>query len=110
MKKLIALVVLAATVAIAADDYQPGKDITTGAASACVAVSPKTSYSVRCTQDAYVKATYDGTVDPATSKDVLVTAGKLFDVPTKANQGFICAIQSTAAGACYLYIFGGKAD
>lgn len=112
MNRIIFAVMAAlALVALAADDYQAGMDITTGASNVCVIARPKTNYSVRCTADAYVRTSpvNDGGI-PATSKDVLVTAGKLYDIPTSSSDNAICALQSTASGSCYFYIFRSRVE
>jgi len=117
MRKFITAVILStlavAAVAFAADEYQSGKDITTGSSSVCVSgLRPKTQYAVRCTEDAYVRvsasdafATDGGTGVSATTKDAIAPQNKMFDIPTAAEQTVFCALQKSAAGTCYVYIF-----
>lgn len=103
MKKLTALTLflLSATV-LAGDDYQQTVAYT-GTAACSTILRAKTKYAVRCTTDCYVMVTQNAAVRTATANDVLLSAGKLYDVPTTSLQVYICAIQSAAAGNALIY-------
>jgi hypothetical protein len=103
MKKL-ALLLLVATFALAGDDYQQTVAYT-GTAACSTQLRAKVKYAVRCTTDCYVHLSSTGTAtDTATTNDVLLSAGKLYDAPTTSGQRFICFIQSAAGGNGLIYL------
>lgn len=109
MKK-IALLALVATLALAGDDYMLTVAYT-GTAACSAQLKAKTKYAVRCTTDCYVKVSSTGTAaDTATTNNVLLSAGKLYDTPTTATQRYLCAIQSTAGGNLLIYLNRGPQE
>lgn len=101
MKKLLTLVMLAALTALAGDDYIATVAYT-GTAACSSLLQPRTKYAVRCTTDCHIRVT-DNTSYTATSNNVLLAAGKLYDTPTTGTQRYICAIRSAADGSMLVY-------
>ena len=109
--KLLALLfaVLLPTFAFAGDD--PVTQVAyTGTAACTSALRPKKPYAVQCTTDCYVRVTGNTTNATATSNSVLVSAGKLYDVPTTSTQVYICAIQSAASGTMKVFLYRGPTE
>lgn len=102
MKKFAILLILSA-VALAGDDYVQTVAYT-GTAACSTILRPKGKYSIRCTSDCHIMVSSDGSANTATTNHMLVSAGKLYDLPTTATQRFICAIQATAAGNAFVYL------
>ena len=109
MKKLYALALLS-LVAFAGDDYI--QTVAYTGTAACSTILPaKRKTAIRCTTDCYVKMSSTGTaVGTATTNDMLVAAGKLYDTPTTATQRYICAIQSAAGGNMLIYLNRGTQE
>jgi hypothetical protein len=108
MKKL-ALLTLLAALALAGDDYQQTVAYT-GTAACSTILRPKAKYAVRCTTDCHVKVTVLAATSTATTSDVKLLADKLYDLPTTANQRYICAIQVSAGGNMFVYLNRGTSE
>lgn len=82
-----------------------------GAGNECsAALRPKTHYAVQTTVDVYVRVSAPiqsdgGTLDPATSANVKIAAGKLYDLWTTQTQTRICVKAVTAGASASLNIF-----
>lgn len=94
------LALLMASIAFAGDDYR--QTVAYTGTAACSTVLPKASYSVRCTTNCYAMVSINGTTDTASVVNVLVGAGKLYDIDTTYDKKFICVVQETAAGSAYI--------
>jgi hypothetical protein len=104
MRNILTLfTLLAAAVCLAGDDFIASVSYT-GTAACSSQLRAKGKYAVRCTTDCHVRVSRNGTTDLATTDDVLLSAGKLYDLPTTATQRYICAIQSSANGAVKIYL------
>lgn len=105
MRKLITMfTLLASAVCLAGDDFKVSVNYT-GTAACTTALRFKAKYAVRCTTDCHVRVSKTGTTgDLATTDDVLLTAGKFYDLPTTYDQRYICAIQASASGAIKVYL------
>lgn len=105
MRNILTLIVLlASAVCLAGDDFK--QSVTYTGTSACSTIlKAKGKYAVRCTTDCHVRVSKTGAAgDLATTDDVLLTAGKFYDLPTTYDQRYICAIQSSASGALKIYL------
>jgi hypothetical protein len=103
MKKLATLAVLLSLTALGGDDYIATVAYT-GTSACSSALRPKTKYAVRCTTDCYVRvSSLNSGSGLATTNNVLLAAGKLYDTPTTKDQVYICAIQSAAGGNMLIY-------
>lgn len=110
MRKLFALMLVAASVALAGDDYKQSVSYT-GTAACSTILKAKSKYAVRCTTDCYAMVSTTGTsADTATTNHVLLTAGKLYDLPTTSTQRYICALRSSADGAMKIYLNRGPTE
>ncbi|MFT3866837.1 MAG: hypothetical protein QM729_21450 [Solirubrobacterales bacterium] len=108
-KFLLGLAVLAATVVLAGDQ-QLGRFTLSGTA-ACFNAGPKRKTAIQCTSDAYVNLSPDGVSDlPSSTNGVLVSSGKLYDAPTVANTGYVCAVQVSAGGTCTVFVNRGPTE
>ena len=111
MKQNIAVFAVAAVLTLglcslpasAGDDYQQTVAYT-GTAACSTILRPKAKYAVRCTTDCHVKVTVLAATSTATTNDVKLLADKLYDLPTTANQRYICAIQASAGGNALIYL------
>lgn len=106
-KKLALILALVATAAFAGDEDQQQVSYT-GTAACSTALSPSTRYAVQCTTDCYIKvskATTGAGNLPTSTKSVLLTAGKLYDVYTTRTKVYICAIQSSASGSAKIFTY-----
>lgn len=76
-----------------------------GAGNECSAIlRPKTNYAIQPGVDVYVKMGTDGGAQ-ASSVNVKVEAGKLYDTPTTATQRYICVKPVANGSASSVNIF-----
>ena len=116
MKNNIAVFVLtlAVTLGIFALPATAGDDAVsqiTGSADAGVpaicssVLRPKTRYAIQPNVDVYVRVSPAATGYDATSANVKVVAGTLYDTPTTSTQNYICVKPVTAAASNTVQIF-----
>lgn len=104
---LLLLCVLA-SVAFAGDDYK--QTVAYTGVAACSTILPKASHSVRCTTNCYVMTSINGTTDTASVVNILVGAGKMYDIDTTYDKRFICVMAETTAGNAYISLRRGKLE
>lgn len=111
MRNILTLItLLAAAVCLGGDDYKATVSYT-GTAACSTILRAKAKYAVRCTTDCHVHLSTTGSAaDTATTNDVLLAAGKLYDAPTTSVQRYICAIRSASSGDMLIYLNRGPTE
>lgn len=102
--------------AFAGDDYVATVSSTSPAVACSSALMTKRRYALQCNGTAYAHVASTGLLadggapDPATTNDVSVSSGSLYDFATTGTQSYVCVLASAGTVACKVYLNRGTSE